>query len=219
MRFDFRWPGGALSAEQKRAVAQRVNEMIREDYHLETRELPIEEAKATGAISMAGEKYGESVRVVTAGPSIEFCGGTHSHSTGELGNVRDSLGVVDRQRHPAHRVVRFAGGRSGRRTPGRPDRRSLAVAGNEAGRAWRTRRRLQSDVRDLQKALGQLKARLAAADAQAYVRERRSAAASRAFVGAVVREANAEALKRSATRFARGCAAASSRWSASTATP
>jgi alanyl-tRNA synthetase len=85
MRFDFRSPVGALSAEQKRAVTQRVNTLIREDHHLVTRELPIEEAKATGAVTMAGEKYGDVVRVVQAGPSVEFCGGTHAHSTGELG--------------------------------------------------------------------------------------------------------------------------------------
>ena len=85
MRFDFRWPGGGLTADQQNAVAQRVNELIRADHHLVTRELPIEEAKRTGAITMAGEKYGELVRVVQAGPSVEFCGGTHAHTTGELG--------------------------------------------------------------------------------------------------------------------------------------
>src|SRR5579863_4926740 len=85
MRFDFRWPGGALTGEQKRDVAHRVNEMIRDDSHLITRVLPLEEAKKTGAIWMAGEKYGDLIRVVQAGPSIEFCGGTHSHTTGELG--------------------------------------------------------------------------------------------------------------------------------------
>src|SRR5579864_6296040 len=85
MRFDFRFPGGALSPTQKREIARRVNELIRDDTPLETRVLPIEEAKASGAIMMFGEKYGDRVRVVTAGPSVEFCGGTHSHSTGELG--------------------------------------------------------------------------------------------------------------------------------------
>ncbi len=85
MRFDFRWPQGALTPEQKREIAHRVNEMIRDDSHLVTRVLPLEEAKQTGAIWMAGEKYGELIRVVQAGPSVEFCGGTHSHSTGELG--------------------------------------------------------------------------------------------------------------------------------------
>ena len=47
MRFDFRWPGGALTPEQKRDVAHRVNEMIRDDSHLVTRVLPLEEAKKT----------------------------------------------------------------------------------------------------------------------------------------------------------------------------
>ncbi|MGC8484945.1 MAG: alanine--tRNA ligase, partial [Candidatus Baltobacteraceae bacterium] len=85
MRFDFRWSAGALSPEQRREVAHRVNRMIRDDSPLQTRELPLDEAKQTGAVWMFGEKYGERVRVVQAGPSIEFCGGTHAHSTGELG--------------------------------------------------------------------------------------------------------------------------------------
>ena len=54
MRFDFRSPGGALTRDQKKRVVQRVNELIRDDYHLETRELPAAEAAATGAIMMAG---------------------------------------------------------------------------------------------------------------------------------------------------------------------
>ena len=85
MRFDFRSPVGALSQQQKRAVAERVNDLIRSDFHLETEQLGIEQAQASGAISMAGENYGDVVRVVKAGPSVEFCGGTHAHSTGELG--------------------------------------------------------------------------------------------------------------------------------------
>src|SRR6185312_8722370 len=64
MRFDFRWPGGALSHDQRQAVAGRVNELIRDDYDLVTDELPYDRAVATGAIAMAGEKYGELVRVV-----------------------------------------------------------------------------------------------------------------------------------------------------------
>ncbi|HEY6236587.1 MAG TPA: alanine--tRNA ligase, partial [Candidatus Elarobacter sp.] len=85
MRFDFRSPSGALTPQQKRAVTQRVNELIRADHHQDMTELPIEEAKATGAITMAGEKYGDRVRVVAFGPAVEFCGGTHAHTTGELG--------------------------------------------------------------------------------------------------------------------------------------
>ncbi len=85
MRFDFRTPSGALSPHQQRAVTERVNQFIREDHHLTTRVLPLDEAKQTGALTMAGEQYADPVRVVQAGPSTEFCGGTHSVSTGELG--------------------------------------------------------------------------------------------------------------------------------------
>lgn len=194
MRFDFRWPGGALSKEQKRDIARRVNEMIRDDAHLVTRVLPLEEAKRTGAIWMAGENYGEAIRVVTAGPSVEFCGGTHSHSTGELGMFvilsESSIGsgirriescvsaaaeaYVDRQNDLVSGLAL-----------------SLAAAPDElADRVGR----LQREVKDLQASLGQLKARLAAADAQAYV-ERAQRRGDRTFAGAVVREAGADALR------------------------
>ena len=194
MRFDFRWPGGALSAEQKRAVAQRVNAMIRDDAHLVTRVLPLEEAKKTGAVWMAGEKYGELIRVVQAGPSIEFCGGTHSHSTGELGMFvmlsEFSVGSGIRRiescvSEAAEAFVAKQSDLIGALSS------SLAASPDEL-----TERvdRMQRDVKDLQSALGQLKARMAAADAQAYV-ARAERSGERAFVGAVVPEANGEALR------------------------
>ena len=194
MRFDFRWPGGALSLEQKHAVSARVNEMIRDDSHLETEVLPIEEARATGAITMAGEKYGELVRVVHAGPSVEFCGGTHSHSTGELGLfvmlTEFSVGSGIRRiescvsaaaesyvTHQQDLVGQLAG--------------SLATTPDELNERVS---RLQRDIKDLQTAVGQLKAQLAAADAQTYL-EKAESKGDRRFVGAVVHEANAEALR------------------------
>jgi alanyl-tRNA synthetase len=194
MRFDFRSPGGALSAEQKRRVVQRVNEMIREDHRLETRELPIAEAVATGAITMAGEKYGEVVRVVSAGPSVEFCGGTHAHSTGELGMFvlisESSIGTG----------VRRIEGAVSRAAEAIVERTSDTVAALAETLATKPEdvvervARLQADVRDLQKAFGELKARLAAADAQAYV-ERLETIGTHKVVAAVVREADAAALR------------------------
>ncbi|MGA9420327.1 MAG: alanine--tRNA ligase-related protein, partial [Candidatus Cybelea sp.] len=194
MRFDFRWPGGALTSEQKAAVAHRVNEMIRDDAHLVTRVLALEEAKKTGAIWMAGENYGEMIRVVQAGPSIEFCGGTHSHSTGELGLFvmlsEFSIGsgirriescVSEAAEQYVGRQAELIGSLSS----------SLATAPDELHERVE---RMQRDVKDLQTALGQLRAQLAANEARSYV-ENAERSGDRAFVGAVVREANAESLR------------------------
>ena len=88
LRFDFSH-FEKVTPEQLRQVEQIVNEKIREDLPLqEHRDLPIEEAKKLGAIALFGEKYGDKVRVVQFGTSIEFCGGCHAQSTGRLGMVR-----------------------------------------------------------------------------------------------------------------------------------
>jgi alanyl-tRNA synthetase len=194
MRFDFRWPGGALTDDQKRAVAHRVNEMIRDDAHLVTRVLPLEEARKTGAIWMAGEKYGELIRVVQAGPSIEFCGGTHSHSTGELGVfvILSEFSIGSGIRRIESCVSQAAETYIDRQTAlvGSLSA-ALATAPDELGDRVE---RLQREVKDLQTSLGQLKARLADADAQTYV-EKAERSGDRTFVGAVVHEANGEALR------------------------
>jgi alanyl-tRNA synthetase len=194
MRFDFRWPGGALSAQQKRAVARRVNEMIRDDAHLVTRILPLEEAKKTGAIWMAGENYGERIRVVQAGPSIEFCGGTHSHSTGELGLfvILSEFSIGSGIRRIESCVSEAAEEHVGSQSDliGTLSA-SLATSPDELRERVE---RMQRDVRDLQTALGQLRARLAASEAESYV-EKAERHGDRAFVGAVVQEADGEALR------------------------
>jgi alanyl-tRNA synthetase len=194
MRFDFRNPSGALTPAQKRAVTQRVNELIRADFHQEMRELPIEEAKATGAITMAGEKYGDKVRVVGFGPSVEFCGGTHAHTTGELGlfvllsessigsGVRRIEAVVGKAAEAYVERQQDTLATLGEALSAKPDELVERVE------------RLQSDVRDLQKAMNEIKARLAAADAATYV-ERADEIGGVRVVAAVVREANAEALR------------------------
>src|SRR5579884_3375232 len=194
MRFDFRSPGGALTTEQRRDVARRVNEMIREDTPLETRVLAIEEAKASGAIMMFGEKYGERVRVVHAGPSVEFCGGTHAHSTGELGMfvILSEFSVGSGIRRIESCVSRAAEEYTQRQQELVSDlAASLASTPDELGDRIG---KMQREIKDLQNAVGELKARLAASDAQTYV-ERAERAGDKTFVGAVVHEANAEALR------------------------
>jgi alanyl-tRNA synthetase len=194
MRFDFRSPGGGLSAEQKRRVVQRVNEMIREDHHLETRELPIAEAVATGAITMAGEKYGEVVRVVSAGPSVEFCGGTHAHSTGELGMfvliAESSIGAGVRRIEAA---VSRAAEAIVERTSDTVAQLAETLA-TKPDEVLERVARIQSEVRDAQKAIGELKARLAATDAQEYV-ERAKTLGVHSVVAAVVPDADAPSLR------------------------
>lgn len=88
LRFDFSH-FEKVTPEQLREVEHIVNERIREDIPLkEYRDCPIEEAKKLGAIALFGEKYGDKVRVVQFGNSVEFCGGCHAKSTGRLGMVR-----------------------------------------------------------------------------------------------------------------------------------
>ena len=85
LRFDFSH-FEKVSDEQLREVERMVNDMIRQDIHIdEHRDMPFEEAKQLGAIALFGEKYGDKVRVVRFGPSCEFCGGIHASSTGRIG--------------------------------------------------------------------------------------------------------------------------------------
>ncbi len=88
LRFDFAH-FQKVTDEEIRQVERIVNDMIRQDIPLQDhRDVPIEEAKQLGAIALFGEKYGDRVRVVQFGPSVEFCGGIHAHSTGRIGMLK-----------------------------------------------------------------------------------------------------------------------------------
>lgn len=88
LRFDFSH-FQKVTPEQLREVEHLVNAKIRANIPLtEYRNLPIEKAKELGAIALFGEKYGDEVRVVQFGSSIEFCGGTHVSATGKIGMVK-----------------------------------------------------------------------------------------------------------------------------------
>ena len=88
LRFDFSH-FQKVTPEELRQVEILANGIIRQDIHLEEhRHMPITEAKALGAMALFGEKYGDDVRVIKYGPSVELCGGCHVSSTGKIGCVR-----------------------------------------------------------------------------------------------------------------------------------
>ena len=86
LRFDFTH-FAAMTAEELSRVSQEVNNAVLAGWPVEAREMPIEEAKRTGAIALFSEKYGDVVRVVNIGGgySVEFCGGTHLDNSAKAG--------------------------------------------------------------------------------------------------------------------------------------
>ena len=88
LRFDFSH-FQKVTDEEIRKVEHMANKIIRQNIQLEEhRDMPINEAMSMGAIALFGEKYGDSVRVIKFGPSVELCGGCHIPSTGQIGMIR-----------------------------------------------------------------------------------------------------------------------------------
>jgi alanyl-tRNA synthetase len=142
LRFDFHF-GRGLTAEERRAVEDQVNAWTLSNAAGQTRVLGIDEAKKEGAMALFGEKYGDSVRVVSFGDwSKELCGGTHVQASGQIG---------------AFRILSESSAASG-------VRRIEAVAGLQALQVWREEQAfvdgvaaaLKSKVADLPVRVGKL---------------------------------------------------------------
>ena len=95
LRFDFSH-FAPLSPQERQRVEDLVNARVRANLPAETQVLPIAEAKKAGAIAFFGEKYGDTVRVLTMGESKEFCGGTHVSRTGDIAffTITEETGVA-----------------------------------------------------------------------------------------------------------------------------
>ena len=87
LRFDFSHHG-PIDVVTLQAIESEVNDLLLANDVVTTRELPYADALALGAMAFFSEKYGDVVRVVQMGPSIELCGGTHVRSTGQIGTFR-----------------------------------------------------------------------------------------------------------------------------------
>jgi alanyl-tRNA synthetase len=84
LRFDFTF-GRPVTPEELRQVEDEVDRAILDNVPVQAQVMPLQDALASGALHLFDEKYGGEVRVVQAGPSRELCGGTHCHSTGDIG--------------------------------------------------------------------------------------------------------------------------------------
>jgi alanyl-tRNA synthetase len=89
LRFDFSHHG-PIDEATVQAIQAEVNDLILANDEVSTREMPYQEALALGAMAFFSEKYGDVVRVVRMGPSLELCGGTHVRTTGQIGIFRVS---------------------------------------------------------------------------------------------------------------------------------
>ncbi len=162
LRFDFAH-FGALTGEELHRVERRVNELVRQNAAGQTAELAIEDARKTGAMMIFGEKYGETVRVVTLGPSKELCGGTHVRRTGDIAFFK--IASEESIAAGVRRIVAHTGPRAVELSQKIEDELKRAAALFKAG-TFEVAAKVeaaQRRARDLEKALEEAGGKLAAA--------------------------------------------------------
>ena len=200
LRFDFNCPR-PLTSEEVQQVEEQVNTWIAEAHSAHISVLPLEEAKAKGAIAMFGEKYGDEVRVLDfPGVSMELCGGTHVSNTAEIGvfKIVSEAGVASGVRRieavagPAvldylnvrDKVVKELSDRFKVQPEELPDRIT----------------KLQNEVKSTQKQLDAVKGELAIAKSDQLLAQAESVGDSKIIV-AQLGDVDAESLKTAAERL------------------
>ncbi|HSH84943.1 MAG TPA: alanine--tRNA ligase [Guyparkeria sp.] len=163
LRFDFSHDQ-PVTREQLLEVERLVNAQIRENQAVETREMALDDARAAGAMALFGEKYGDTVRVVTMGPfSMELCGGTHARRGGDIGlfKILSESGVASGVRR-----IEAVTGATALAEAERSDQTVTEIAellrGPRTEAAERVAQMLERS-RQLERELAQLKAKLASA--------------------------------------------------------
>ncbi|ANG85678.1 alanine--tRNA ligase [Microbacterium aurantiacum] len=176
IRFDFSW-SQALSEATRTEIEEIANNAVRDNLEVQTRVLPLDEAKALGAMALFGEKYGDSVRMVDIGGpwSRELCAGTHVSRSSEVGLIN---------------LI-------GESSVGASNRRVEALVGLEAFRSLAAERALVSQLSStLKTPREQLPARIAELTANLKAAEKRIAALEAKSLGE-----RAPALQAAARRF------------------
>ncbi|WP_367306220.1 alanine--tRNA ligase [Alicyclobacillus acidocaldarius] len=160
LRFDFSH-FGPLTDEELAEVERRVNDEIWRDHAVHIREMDLDEAKAMGAMALFGEKYGQRVRVVQAGESIELCGGCHVPRTGVIGQflITSETGIASGTRR-----IEAVTGRHAYRVAREREERLRQVADalkTNVSTVVERAQRLVQEMRELERELESAKARLA----------------------------------------------------------
>jgi alanyl-tRNA synthetase len=164
LRFDYAH-GKSLTADEIARIEDVVNEMVLANAEVKTQVLPISEARATGAMAIFEEKYGDTVRVLTmdAGnfKSVELCGGTHARRTGDIGMFRV---VTDRAVAAGVRRIEATTGLNTLREARAHDRAiapALKALSADAATLLPKIEKLQSDGRALEKKIAELEKKIA----------------------------------------------------------
>ncbi len=166
LRFDFSH-FEAMTSEQIAEVEAKVNEIVLEGLDIITQELAIEEARKLGATAQFGEKYGETVRVVSMGDySVEFCGGTHLTNTAQCGlfKIMSESGVAAGVRRieavTGKDVLAYISARDALVA-----NTAAALKTNQINELANKAEAVMTELRDTQKAIDEIKAKMAAAKA------------------------------------------------------
>ncbi len=173
LRFDFSH-FQPLTDQEIRDVERRVNELVRENAATDTSVLRLEEARKSGAMMIFGEKYGDSVRVVRIGPSKELCAGTHVRRTGDIAFFK--IASEESIAAGVRRIVAYTGPKAVEYAQREEEELRRAAALLKAG-AFEVAQKIeqtQRRLKDLERALEEAKAKVAAAqsgDLAAQARE------------------------------------------------